>query len=97
MQSIKRDALYIDGALPRPVVGGGGVSPGPLQAAGSQPSEPAGRAGSIVHGLCDGTARRCKNKKTDCPKGVHRSAVVLKPGCACGSWQHVPAKCPSKA
>ena len=100
----ERDALWIAGALPGPVVGVGGGTPAPSSAAGSRPPDSAGRAGSVVHSLRDGTALcqefqrgRCKNKRNDCPKGVHRCGVLLKSGRVCGSWQHAPARCPSKA
>ena len=100
----ERDALWIAGALPGPVVGVGGGTPAPSSAPGSRPPDSAGRAGSVVHSLRDGTALcqefqrgRCKNKRNDCPKGVHRCGVLLKSGRVCGSWQHAPARCPSKA
>ena len=66
-----------------------------------QPSEPVGRAGSIVHSLGDGIGLRgdfqrgrSKNRKMD---GVHRCGVLLKSGRVCGSWQRAPAKCPNMA
>ena len=63
---------WIAGARPGPVVGGGGGTPTPSSAAGSQQVDFAGRAGSVVHSLRDGTALcsdfqrgRCKNKRNE--------------------------------
>ena len=92
----ERDALWIAGALPVPVVGGGGALPRhPLRWGRSRRILPDGQV--LWSTAFEMAQLYAKISNVAVARTSAVNAVLLKSGRVCGSWQHAPARCPSKA